>query len=387
MAAEETVEVKRLEPIKKANATRIMVASILLATAFGMLMCVFYGGQYSARGALLAFLASGLGFALGGISGFLFGFPRYTDPSAVQSIEDLKAVLGQSGDKSAALAKSRIRQSTNLERITDWLMTMIVGATVVSLKDLTAWAQTQFELLTKAIVYSGMTTIPADADVNSAPGALIVMPFAIGGFLSLYLWARRYLPGEWDNTEKELLDRVEQVLETQKSHDKAISKLETVTYGVDATLLKRFEESMLRFEANRQVVDDVVKRYRGASAYSDDPLAGFGLTESDGFKISAKILEEKDKTENPFSVDLTIERLDGQPFRAVIAVLYHNSFDTPIEFAPFEGQQFTDTLWCEEPFTIGAVLVIEGTNQTVRLAIDLAKAGGPPNFKEKPDTQ
>lgn len=373
--------------VEKQSATWIMLLCILIACGFAMVMCIIYGYLYSGRGALLAFLASLLGFAIGGISGFLFGFPRYSDPSSIQNLEDLKKALAQNDPKAAESRTSPIRQSTNLERITDWLMTMIVGATVVNLKDLTSWAHVQFESLTKAIVYSGTSSIPTDSVSSAAPGALVVLPFVVGGFLSLYLWARRYLPREWRNADEELYaKKVDALVEAQKVHEQQITKLETVTYRVDATLLKRFQESMARFGADSSVIDDVVARYRIANAYQEDPMKGFGKAESDEFKMSVQIREEKDNTDDPFSVDIAIERVDGQQFGAVVAMLYHNSFDTPIEFAPYVGERYSDQLWCEEPFTIGAVVVLDGSHKTIRLAVDLEKVSdAPANFKSKPE--
>src|SRR5258706_2661373 len=135
--------------------TRNALKTIAGVTVVAMLASVIYGSLYSYKAAILAFLASLLGFAVGGLTGFLFGFPRYTEGAAVAGIEDLRNALAtrDSGAIQQGRIPQNLRPNTNLERIVDWLMTMIVGATLVSLKELVSWGTEQFQSLSAAVTH------------------------------------------------------------------------------------------------------------------------------------------------------------------------------------------------------------------------------------------
>src|SRR5687767_8256239 len=88
---EEAVRSGKKEDESRDQRTSYALSWIVLASAIGLFASAAYGISFSSRGAILALLASILGYAAGGLLGFLFGFPRYTENAPVQSADDLKA--------------------------------------------------------------------------------------------------------------------------------------------------------------------------------------------------------------------------------------------------------------------------------------------------------
>ena len=360
---------------KDTSATLDALTVILLATTIALMFSVFYGLEYSVRGALLAFLASTLGYGLGGMAGFLFGFPRYTDGIIVADPEAFKKALG---DKAAGAGAGTpgLRQNTNLERIVDWLTTMIVGATLVNLQQLTSWSEERFRSLTAAIVRSDEMGFHAVNQVMSAtPGMLLVVPFMIGGFLHLYLWARRFLPREWRNAERDLDAEVDKLTETMR-------RLKSVVYPVDSAKLDRYGEKLKTAGADSATVSDVLNRYKQAKEWSSEPLGGFGPSTADGFAITATVARESSDELNPYRVSVGVARADGNKFTGSVVVLLHNTFDEPVIVAPVnDGPGYTHSFWCADAFAVGAIVVSGTANErkTTRLGIDLAKLPNVPD--------
>ena len=367
--------------------------TVLAVAALGAVIA--YGYQYSFRGALLAFLCAVLGYAIGGVVGFLFGFPRYSDAAAVQTVEDLKAALASSSSADKAESgrgHSPIRHSTNLERITDWLMTMIIGATVINLKNLAEWLSERFKSLGDSIISTGVASGHGSSADSIAAGALLVLPFMVAGFLCMYLWARRYLPRAWREADDDLyrsLAKKTEKLDKVAEHIRAVQEEQTrqideLKYAVNPSVLKRFQETMTRFGADSTAVEDVMGRYRKASSWADEPLKGLGPAISNGFHLSATVSRETDGV-NPFRVDIRISRVDNIEFSAAIAMLYHNSYDNPIEITVYQGPAFLDSTWIEDAYTIGAMVVTEKGGTTL-LSLDLeALPNLPEGFVYRPE--
>jgi hypothetical protein len=261
-------------------------------------------------------------------------------------------------------------------------MTMIVGATVINLKDLVGWAETQFSVLTAAIVNSGDTLISEPVQ-SSAPGALLVLPFMVAGFLHLYLWARRYLPREWRDADDELYaKKVEELAERQEQQEQKLDQIKSKLFAVDPNLLKPFQDTARRLNVDQTIIDEVVTRYRNAKNWSDDPIKGFGSSVAEGFQLSASVVATGDE-QYPYNVSIGVSRTDQQSFSAAIVLLYHNSFDNPVEVeGHFQGAKYAGNIWATEGFTLGALVVVDESHQTIRLALDLdSLANLPAGFK------
>jgi uncharacterized integral membrane protein len=90
------------------------------------------GHQLSTFGAnILVALASA---AVGSLLGFLFGIPRTLDPASRVAVAAAADRAGSAASSQAALAAN-----TNLERISDWLTTLLIGATLVQTGQVITW--------------------------------------------------------------------------------------------------------------------------------------------------------------------------------------------------------------------------------------------------------
>lgn len=114
-----------------------LLAGLLLATAFGLLAGArnVDGNLAYPLGALLALAVAGGAIALGAAFGFLFGLPRALTSGEVRELARLNAD-GQQSDASGngtGVASGGFGANTNLERISDWLTTIIVGIGIANL--------------------------------------------------------------------------------------------------------------------------------------------------------------------------------------------------------------------------------------------------------------
>jgi hypothetical protein len=129
--------------------------------------------------------------AAGAVLGFIFGIPRTLDPAARAAVATAAERDGQAADSHALLAAN-----TNLERISDWLTTLLIGATLVQIKDIAAWVGS----LGKNITTGGATA-------NDAVIPIIIIYYVALSFLGVYLITRLYLTSALENTLSMLLDR------------------------------------------------------------------------------------------------------------------------------------------------------------------------------------
>ena len=125
-------------------------------------------------------LISGAAAILGGVLGFLFGIPRTALPNGELAAGTLPA------ETSTA---ARLVANTNLERVSDWLTTLLIGATLTQLVNIPTalWALadqlTSFDTSVPPLVSEGYQTVVV----------AIMVYFFLTGFLGLYLITRLYL--------------------------------------------------------------------------------------------------------------------------------------------------------------------------------------------------
>lgn len=115
----------------------------------------------------------------GGFLGFLFGIPRSSG----------------SGDADARPAKgvtSGAVVNTNLERISDWLTSIIVGGTVTQLANIPDWMLRFGRLYHKLLSPTGASPMGGDWVLAGIASTVL---FIVIGFLSAYLITKLYLVG------------------------------------------------------------------------------------------------------------------------------------------------------------------------------------------------
>ena len=151
----------------------------------GVLVIVLWGwGVYSPgpnQVGLLAFVAAdllvaGAAAAAGALFGFVFGIPRTLEPAS------RAAVVTAARLDDAAASQAAMGVNTNLERISDWLTTLLIGATLVQIKSIAEW-----------VGGLGKNLLSTGAAANDAIVPIIVIYYFALAFLGVYLITRLYL--------------------------------------------------------------------------------------------------------------------------------------------------------------------------------------------------
>ena len=130
-----------------------------------------------------AFLA-GAATAAGSFIGFLFGVPR----ANVSATRESANVTDIGRD---------YLPNTNLEQISDWLTKIIVGVSLVEIRDVIAWFE-QIGIITGPAIWSD----PAGRVVATA----IVVHYLLMGFFQGFLVAYLYLPKAFANARRLTVD-------------------------------------------------------------------------------------------------------------------------------------------------------------------------------------
>jgi hypothetical protein len=341
---------------------------ILGFSGVAAVISILFGLGYSLEGACLAALASITGYAAGALGGFLFGFPRYLDAGAITSADDLKALPG------TGIPAGTLRPSTNLERIVDWLTTMIVGATLVNLQSILGQLRSSFGAL-------GATVTGRD---NWIVGSLLVSPFVVAGFLHSYLWARKYLPREWATPLGIIRTLGHKTVELQR----ALQQVKGQIYRVQSDTLRRLSGLLTGVGADDTLKMDVLKRLEDASGWDDEPFERFSTQQDAGFEIGATVtkIEQPDEPkgdEGLFSAMVSVRRTDGTPFTATVVFLLHNSYRPPYEVREASNSTIVSIdITCNEPSWVAAIVAAATDGERIRpiakLAMDLGASGNNP---------
>jgi hypothetical protein len=129
------------------------------------------GWQMLGTTALIAVASASVGALLG----FIFGIPRTLDPASRVAVASAAVQAGPVASSQAALAAN-----TNLERISDWLTTLLIGATLVQVGNVLTWVGSLGDKLKDGVTIQALTPI------------IVVYYFALA-FLGTYLITRLYL--------------------------------------------------------------------------------------------------------------------------------------------------------------------------------------------------
>lgn len=205
-------------------ATKKIGRGVLLAGAVGVLALGLWAAGQSQAGSpgliewLRLFgiysLVACAAASAGALIGFLFGIPRTREAAATVS----------RGDDSAAVKQAVLTANTNLERVSDWLTTLLLGATLVQIKPIAEWV-------------GGLGGKIRD-DPAQAVTTVLVVYYLVLGFLGTYLVTRLYLTYALERmlgkgvepvpTIDELRKQLEQALEAtdEQTRDRALAAFE-----------------------------------------------------------------------------------------------------------------------------------------------------------------
>jgi len=204
----------------------LLVRLLLLSALFLAALALFAIGLHDDKLRLVWLLRSfGIGFAAlaasflcGAGLGFIFAIPKAaaqtTLTAPVKPKPDVSgtnpAVPGKeaatASDDSAvpkALGLSLFGSNSNLEKVSDWLTTVLVGISL-----------TQFDTIVQRLDRAGFALscamslgAPQTCSNEGVIGHAIIIFGAALGFMWLYLWTRRYLLAEWTRGIIEALDQ------------------------------------------------------------------------------------------------------------------------------------------------------------------------------------
>lgn len=168
----------------KINAASYRIGAVTALFALFGVTIAFVSAFGAASGANSEFLkllglnvlAAAAAGSAGAFAGFVFGIPRTLDPAARAVVADV-ASSGGAADKTNAILAS----NTNLERISDWLTTLLVGATLVQLGPIITH------------IHDFADYLASDDGRQQGPIILLLIYFFILGFLGIYLITRLYL--------------------------------------------------------------------------------------------------------------------------------------------------------------------------------------------------
>jgi hypothetical protein len=149
--------------------------------------------------------------AVGSLFGFVFGIPRTVDPATRAAVVASANQGGNSAASNAVLATN-----TNLERISDWLTTLLIGATLVQIKEITTW-----------VGQLGQKLMAGGVAANEAVVPIIIIYFFALSFLGVYLITRLYLTsalgfggrGALVNAAKPLSERISAAAGSSSTED------------------------------------------------------------------------------------------------------------------------------------------------------------------------
>ncbi|WP_208942715.1 hypothetical protein [Paracidovorax avenae] len=189
---------KQGEPNDLTHITYLFLPVIALATA----AAAWVGWSADAVAPVLLWVFAS--FVAGGTMGFLFGIPKSgstwknggrNGTSAGESGKDISVLPGASG---------RARPNTNLEEVSDWLTKIIVGLTLVNLKDISA----EVGGISQKAAYA-IRANPGESDASVATA--LVVGFSLIGFLCVYLYMRLFLQGAMVRSDEQMSRYMEAV--------------------------------------------------------------------------------------------------------------------------------------------------------------------------------
>ncbi|RIK40285.1 MAG: hypothetical protein DCC55_15535 [Chloroflexi bacterium] len=133
-------------------------------------------------------MVAGAALVLGGLVGFLFGIPR--------TVQGNDAAANGATDGPGNASSARYGANTNLERVSDWLTTLLVALTVIELPNIWQGVISASENLAGGF----------GGGAGASPMALgAMLYFASIGFMFGFLWTRLFLPVAYRRTDIAML--------------------------------------------------------------------------------------------------------------------------------------------------------------------------------------
>jgi hypothetical protein len=344
--------------------------AILSLTALAALLLDVYAVSVRSLAVLVLELLLGVAaLTLGSLTGFLFGIPRAAtaDEPAKRVDAAVKQELGQAGYK----------PSTNLEQVSDWLTKIIVGVGLVQIGKIGDALATVGTTVSRAFPFSGIGIV----------SQLVVVAFAVLGFLGGFLWTRisyaalqtsadaeiRRMERERDAQIRSLAVDVEQ---NAKRFDAAIAEtaqkadqIEEFTRGWVSKSVAAGPTSVAVPATREASVDalmehwppelrEKVERFRNSDPYDYDSDPGAGLfadapQEKNSIRLEAEIASSLKKI---LAVRIIVRSVDGAALPSPVVLLLHPTFQESVEVLAAKNGRAEDTVYSEGVFTAVAII-------------------------------
>jgi hypothetical protein len=360
------------EPSNKNSQVALAIAVIVISAMAGLLCAVVYGaaarsGGIADRmtGAFVAVLCCIGAFAVGGMLGLLFGSPSWggSVPRPVADSAGANKSGQDSGTGNDAGQQTGVRPNTSLERIADWLTTMIVGLSLVHLKSIEDRSTTASIWLTGAITGAPHTT-------NGTAGMMIVLSYGFFGFLLVYLWAMRFLPSELRSSYSELSQQIES---TNENVSRLLKQFKTKPlFQVSPSALDAVKRKLVDGGVDDPTASEVVTRYKLSTRADDEPMLDFGPDEQSGYVLDAHV---EQSAPNLFNVHLTVTAPAGSTATKLFWLLHNTFAPEVVSECPFHESNAAYDTTVNEAFWVGVVIPVPG-QAALRLALDLRKVEG-----------
>lgn len=297
------------------------IAAVIIALFFSYFK--LKSGWLLASNIGLSLLISGAAFSLGGLTGFIFGVPSFSETE-----------------------KKKLKYNDNLLEVSDWLTKIIIGVGLVELKQIPAF------LYRISLKFN----LGFEDPYNSILVIAILVHFSCVGFLALYFWTRTGITLILHETD-ETLEGLKALIDGQNSS--AISRNKHAFLIGDTPVENRLHEGNIGFEKkvweeldkrkNIHVPDDLQKNRWGEKNRSNGKVLMCSVTRS--------------TTKGLFNLDIVVYNESGEPLFGQVAFFVHDTFSFPynvVLVAPEEGIARL-TLIAYEAFTIGALCEDDGT--------------------------
>lgn len=312
--------------------------------------------------------------AVGAGLGFLFGIPK-----SAQSPEP--TAKGTTDEGSFPMASPR--DNTNLEQISDWLVKIIIGASLVQLDRVKALLLHAAGALNKSLSIihevagnntdnGGLAATVTQSSDSVGFCVFFLIYFLSVGFLCGYLMTRIWLPYvmlmsslAMDSAIRAAVSRAKQQGARAALHFFGLS--DSSDLPASKTGSAKMSPSNLADEIN------------------DDPNKGKfgGKAEANGFKLSAAVVKMVDIDEDYFRVSLKVTTDGTRKLEQPVTFHLHPTFNpSTVNVSPISGQVILErAAW--GAFTVG-VEINEANSEPVKLELDLAELAGVPElFKSR----
>ena len=333
------------------------------------LLCSFFMAGKSWPGVGILTVAALSCIAVGAGLGFLFGIPK-----SAQSSEPIPRGTNDAG----AFPTASPRDNTNLEQISDWLVKIIIGASLVQLDRVKALLVHAASALDKCLAMHKTSEIPSALLTLSQSGdgigfcIFFLVYFLAVGFLSGYLITRIWLPYVMLMSSLAMDSAIKAAVGQAKQQG---ARAALQFFGLsDASDLPASKTNPAQGSQNT-LADEV----------NADPNKGKfgGKAEVNGFKLSASVVKMVDIDEDYFRVTLKVTTDGTRKLVQPMTFHLHPTFNpSVVNVSPIGGQAVLDrAAW--GAFTVG-VEIKELEGEPIKLELDLAELAGVPElFKSR----